>query len=103
MTMAHKRGDGHLECSATPDEMPLARKRDRFDAKPSGSARSMASEIDNNALGPSCHLDSAQRAGRSGGHLGTGSDSLAGAAGSIASGARAAKANFGHLARRNRT
>lgn len=87
------------ENSKTPDLLPRFNRKDRFDQKPSGGGRSLAPEIDHNALGPSCHLDSAQGGGRHGGHLGTGSDSVADAAGSIASGAKASGVNWGLLMR----
>lgn len=90
------------ECSLTPDLMPSFQKRSRFDKTEHGqTGRSVAPEIDKNALGPHCHLDSP---GRSMGQprsevLGAGSESLREAGSSIASGARAPKANWGHLMR----
>ena len=89
------------ECSPTPDMMPLAHKRDRFDRAEHGVlGRSNSPEIDHNALGPECHLDSAKgEIGRHGGHLGTGSDSVKEAGNSIPSGARAPKVNWGPLSR----
>lgn len=99
----HGKGCNCCACRPTPDEMPLARRHDRFDSKPSGSARSTAPQIDHNELGPHCHLDSAKgETGRHGGHLGTGSDSVKEAARSIESGARAGKVDFSHLSRFNR-
>ena len=102
MTKRHGPGCSCCMCQPTPDRTALARKRDRFDSKPSGGARSVAPEIDKNALGPSCHLDNprATRRDVSGGHLGTGSDSLASASASIKSGARAPRAVFSVLSRR---
>ena len=83
----------------TPDLLPEFNRRDRFDQKATGSATSMASEIDRNKLGPHCHLDGPAKAevGRHGGHLGTGSDSVVEAAQSIKSGARTPCVDWGHL------
>ena len=90
------------ECTPTPDLLPRFQGKSRFDKTEHGATgRSLAPEIDRNALGPSCHLDAP---GRSMGQprsevLGAGSESLAEACSSIASGARAPKANWGHLQR----
>lgn len=89
-------------CSPTPDMMKEFNKSDRFDKAPRGDlGRSNAGEINENKLGPHCHLDGPARGevARTGGHLGTGSDSIKDAARSIASGAKAPKANFGVLRR----
>ena len=87
--------------STTPDLMPRFQRRDRFDHTVQGqSGHSLAPEIDKNALGPSCHLDSAKGdTGRHGGHLGTGSDSVKDAGTSIASGAKAPKVDWSVLKR----
>lgn len=90
------------ECTPTPDLMPRFQRADRFDKTEHGTrGRDLAPEIDRNAQGPHCHLDSP---GRSMGQprsevLGAGSESLREAAQSIPSGARTAKANWGHLQR----
>lgn len=99
--MQHGRGCTCCNCRPTPDELPLAHRADRFDKTEHGTlGRSVAPEIDHNALGPSCHLDSARGdVGRHGGHLGTGSDSVKDAGTSIASGARADRVNWGPLSR----
>lgn len=89
------------ESSPTPDMMPRYNRKDRFDgpAQEKGSARSMRKEIVENAMGPHCHLDGPAKGevARTGGHLGTGSDSVKDAAKSIASGAKAPKADYAFL------
>ena len=78
------------ERSPTPDEMARFNRSDRFDKTEHGMrGRSAAGQINKNELGPHCHLDGPAKGevGRSGGHLGTGSDSAKDAVTSLKSGA----------------
>lgn len=95
------------ERSPTPDLMPGFQGGSRLDKAGRGSAHDMgsvingASKIAKSPSGPHCHLDGpAANKGLSNGKLGTGSDSLADAARSIPSGAKAPQANWGALKRK---
>jgi len=85
----------------TPDREARFQRESRLDKPPHGElGRNNAAEIDHNREGPHHHLDGpATSHGRSGGHLGTGSDSLADAARSIPNGAEAPKVDWGHVKR----
>lgn len=88
------------QCRPTPDELPLARRSDRFDKRAGGAGRDNAPQIEKKALGPSSHLDSASSRSLPGdGHLGTGSDSPKVARKTI-SGSRGPRVDWGHLQRR---
>ena len=90
------------ECTPTPDMLPRFNRADRFDKTEHGTTgRSVAPEIDQNALGPHCHLDGPARGlGQPREEaLGVGRESLAEACASIAKGARAPEVNWGHLKR----
>ena len=100
--MMHGKGCTCHQCSPTPDELPRFNRSDRFDKTEHGTlGRSNAKEINENALGPHCHLDGPAKGevARTGGHLGTGSDSIKDAAGSIKSGAKAPKVDWAALKR----
>ncbi len=92
------------ERGETPDRLPRFQGGSRLDKAGRGGAHDMASVIGGSAKiskspsGPKCHLDGpARSAGVSNGKLGTGSDSLADAARSIPSGAKAPCADWSKL------
>ncbi len=109
-TSEHRQGRAgdsiRAERGETPDRLPRFQGGSRLDKAGRGGAHDMAGVIEGSSKiakspnGPKCHLDgpaSGRGAKVSNGKLGTGSDSLADAARSIPSGAKAPCADWSKL------